>query len=311
MTHRPPTPKTNARPARAPGALLAAAIAGCCALLMDGCGLHGAPQAAIVVTIHPLQSILAELVPAGYGVQALLQPGTSPHTYEPRPSDARAAEAARGLFYIAPDIDGWAANMPAARAVATSEWIPDHLALHWEEQEKGHDHAHGGVNTHYWGDPLLVEEMLPQFEQTLLRMFPGEESQVRDRVQQFRQSLQQLDKELSNLLAPLRGKRVVLFHPSWNYFLRRYGIEVAGVVEPTGGKEMSPKYLKNLIDALKRQQVDAIFTEPQLSRRAAEVVAESGPWPLAELDPMGGLPGRESYRDLLLYNAKVLREALQ
>jgi len=54
-----------------------------------------------------------------------------------------------------------------------------------------------------------------------------------------------------------------------------------------------------------------VLTEPQLARRPAEVVAEAAGVRCYEMDPLGGVPGRETYSELLRYNARVLVEALQ
>ena len=54
-----------------------------------------------------------------------------------------------------------------------------------------------------------------------------------------------------------------------------------------------------------------IFGEAQLERRAAEVVAAEAGVALAILDPLGGLPERESYQELLRWNAGVLLESLR
>lgn len=51
--------------------------------------------------------------------------------------------------------------------------------------------------------------------------------------------------------------------------------------------------------------------EVQLSRRPAEVLAAEANVALYELDPKGGVAGRDTYEQLLLFNAAVLAEALQ
>jgi ABC-type Zn uptake system ZnuABC Zn-binding protein ZnuA len=62
---------------------------------------------------------------------------------------------------------------------------------------------------------------------------------------------------------------------------------------------------------IKREGIKAVFTEPQLARRPAEVVAEAGGVPVFEIDPLGGVPGKMRYEELIRSNAKVLNEALQ
>jgi zinc transport system substrate-binding protein len=56
--------------------------------------------------------------------------------------------------------------------------------------------------------------------------------------------------------------------------------------------------------------VRAIFVQRQLPPRAAEAVAEGAGIPVVALDPLGGTAGRMTYRDLLQYNAQVIRDAL-
>jgi hypothetical protein len=49
-----------------------------------------------------------------------------------------------------------------------------------------------------------------------------------------------------------------------------------------------------------------VFTEPQLSVEALRPIARDLGVTLAVLDPLGGMPGREGYVDLLLFNAHAV-----
>jgi ABC-type Zn uptake system ZnuABC Zn-binding protein ZnuA len=64
------------------------------------------------------------------------------------------------------------------------------------------------------------------------------------------------------------------------------------------------------LEAIRAAGVRVIFTETQLQRRPAEVVAAEAGVALAELDPLGGFPGRDTYQDLLRFDAAVLADAL-
>jgi zinc transport system substrate-binding protein len=109
----------------------------------------------------------------------------------------------------------------------------------------------------------------------------------------------------------LPKRSIVTFHGSWSYFAQRYGLIVAAVVEPFPGQEPTPSYVRDVVQTIKAKHVAALFSEPQLSRRAAEVIAQEADVPLFELDPIGGTPGRDSYEALLRYNADVLEKALR
>jgi len=280
-----------------------------CLALVAGCAPAAPQDTAYAATIPPLALILQELCGDHAEVRHLLRAGASPHTYEPRPSDARAVEQARAFFYVAEDLDGWAATFTARRTLRVADWVPEAMRLSWSDNDHAHEHA--DFNTHFWSDPLVVRAMLPAFVAALSEVDPEGAPLYEANAADFAERLDELDTTLRELFTPVAGAAVAQFHPSWDYFLVRYGIEIAGVIEPFAGKEASPQYLHRLVQTLESRGVKAVLTEPQLPRRPAEVVADAGGWPLFEIDPIGGAPGRETYADLLLYNAKVLRGALE
>ncbi len=272
------------------------------AILGAGCSAP-AVEKGFVASTPPVAMILRELVGDRWPVVTLLTPGQSPHTYAPRPSDAARAEKAPALFHVSDDLDGWAADLPAGKNIALIGLVPASFL-------RGAD-GHGGINPHFWGDPRAVQAMLGPLAGVLGDADPGGAENYRERAERFAAQLDVLDAELRDILRPVRGKAVIVFHPSWRYFLDRYGIRVAGIVEPFPGKEATPRYLVELAASARREGVKAVLTEPQLARRPAEVVAEAAGVPCREIDPVGGVPGRESYAELLRYNARVLLEVLR
>ncbi len=284
-------------------------------LLVAGC--HAARPTGVhyVTTINPLRAILAEVVGERGEVTALLAPGASPHTYEPRPTDAIAAESALALFRAADDIDAWAAKLSTKERIALFSFVPEAMRVPYDEAERAgegeHRHEHGPDNGHFWSDPLAVKAVLPELVNRLCALDPEGAETYKRNAARFAEDLDKLDGEMKTTFADLGGRPVFMFHPSWTYFMKRYGLRVAGMIEPFPGKEPTPKFLKALIDSAKEQNVRAVFTEPQLPRRPAEVIAEACGLPLRELDPNGGVEGRRTYRELIEYNAAMLKQALQ
>ena len=284
-------------------------------VLLAGCGAAPLVGVRYVTTINPLRAIVAEIAGDRAEVTALLAPGASPHTYEPRPSDAMAAESAQALFYAANDIDAWAAALPARERIALFSFVPAALRLPYDEAEHAgegdHDHAAGDANGHFWSDPTLVKAVLPALVDRLCAIDPGGADTYRANAARFAAELNAIDSEMQSTFAGLRDRPVFMFHPSWSYFMHRYNLAVAGMVEPFPGKEPTPKFLRALVDTAKARGVRAVFTEPQLPRRPAEAIAEECGLPLFEIDPNGGAEGRRTYRELIEYNANMLKKALQ
>jgi len=305
--------------ATAAAALLLARGEGAAAVAAPGEGT----RLAFAATIAPVAAIVREVAGRRAEVRTLLPPGVSPHTYEPKPSDLRAASAARAVFYAQDALDGWAVDLPQLARIELFSFVPPQLRLAMPEgHAHGHRHASGvhshaegteagaGADGHFWTSPLTVRAVLPELAETLSRLDPAGAAEYRTNARRFDAELRALHRELSALLQPYAGEHLLLLHPSLQYFLRDYGLELAAAVEPAPGKEPSPRYVVELVKLVRRLKVKAVFAEPQLPPRIVRVLAEETGLPVYELDPLGGIPGRRTYSELLRYNAHTVARAL-
>lgn len=264
-------------------------------ILQTACTGKSAPPM-YAASIEPVGMILRELVGDRGDVYVLLPPGASPHTYEPKPSDARYAVDALAMFYVALEVDGWAAKLAGDRAISIGD------AMEPAEQDSHHH------NPHVWLDPLAVRDRVPAICDALVQADPDGATGYRANADRFITELTQLDATLQSLLADVKGKSVIEAHASWDLFLARYGIEIAGVVESTPGASLPPRQFAKLVDAVSEGRVIALIAEPQLPRAPLETLAEQGV-PIVELDPLGGGSGMTRYADFLLANATRLADA--
>jgi len=283
--------------------LIVSAVLVVAVLSSSACSRTPAPTPDAAVTIAPLQALVRALLPDEANVHLLAPPGASPHSYEPKPEDARAAEGAKVLISVAGNLDGWTADLTTKRHWQALEAVPETMRL-----EYTHDHGHSGsaldhIDPHFWLDPMTVGEVLPALAAALNdagAVCPPE------RVIAFAQDLFELHSKLEVDLAPLRDKSVIVFHDSMRYFFNRYGIKVAGVIERSPGKEPTPQEIQGLMRLIVENAAIAIATEPQFPEAPAASLAEASGVPLIVLDPIGGLPGRMTYRELLEFNAASL-----
>ena len=268
------------------------------------------PSPTFVVTIEPLAMILAELVGDPAEVVALVPRGASPHLYDLRPSGARMAQASSALFYVDDRVDGWAARVSAPRKFSVFEMVPELFKKRAAHAPREED-SRLVYNPHFWTDPLTVLEVLPHLVAALEEVDPNGRSFYESMRERFSSDLARLDAEIEMTLEPFEGTGIVVFHPSWAYFLDRYGIETVSVLEPFPGMEPTPRYLKDVIDTARMKGAKVVITEPQLPARPAELVAEAAGLAIVELDPLGGPVGGATYAEWLLGIAHTLREALE
>lgn len=263
----------------------------------------------IAVSIVPLKMILEPLVGDRATVHVIVPPGSSPHTFSLKPSDAVMASAARVFFYVSAEVEPWAAQIDARKRVALLDWIPEADRI---LATQGHDHAHGeSADPHFWLDPVIVRELLPKLVEALSQSDPEGAAIYQSSAAIFATQLDALHREVRDLLAPVKHRPVIAYHPSVVYLLKRYDLPLAHAIEYAPGQEATGQHLQAIIETIKRERISAIFTEPQLNRKAADLIAEAAGCAVFELDPLGGFGERTSYEDLLRYNARQLQKALQ
>jgi len=111
-------------------------------------------------------------------------------------------------------------------------------------------------------------------------------------------------------MMPLRGKPIVTYHKNWVYFLRLFGIEEAGTVEPKPGIPPSAKHVTELVQLMKDRGIRIIlsanyFDEKQVNGVATRVGAVAVIVPLY----VGGEPGVDDYFELFDVWVKRLLQA--
>ncbi|MFH1276856.1 MAG: metal ABC transporter substrate-binding protein [Candidatus Eisenbacteria bacterium] len=268
---------------------------------------RGEDRPRIVTTLPPVESLLRSIAGEAADVYRLLPGGASPHTYEPRPSDLRRVEGAVALVYVDERLDGWAADLPGPPKIALFPMLPESLVIAIDGGEEdgpgshgpgAHDHG-AGPDPHFWTDPAAVRAVVPFLVLALGEIDPERRPAYEANGALLEARLDSLDRAIRARTTGIRGRLVILSHPFLRYYLRRYDIGVAAVVEPIPGKEPSARDIARLIREADKANVFAILTLPQLSPRAAELVAESTGIPVRVVDPLGGVPGRETYEEIL------------
>ena len=113
-------------------------------------------------------------------------------------------------------------------------------------------------------------------------------------------------------MLPLRGTPIVTYHKNWIYFVKLFGLEEAGTVEPKPGIPPSPKHVTSLINLMKERNIGIIlaanyFDEQKIKTVAARTNAEAVIVPIYT----GGAEGTEDYFKLVDYWVDGLLKAAE
>ena len=260
-----------------------------------------AEQVKSFVSIAPQQYFVQKIGGNMVDVSVLVPPGADPHTYEPKPR--QMAELAKTPVYFAVGIDfekAWmkkiAATNPNMRIVDTDAGIEKILLPAHRHEEKGRTHSHGKKESahshdqagrpdpHVWLSPPLVKIQARHIADGLIAVDPANRSRYEENLAGFLREIEALDGDLKALFAVSPGARFMVFHPSWGYFAKAYGLEQVPI--EIEGKEPKPAQLKELIHHAREHGIKVVFVQPQFSAKSAEMVAREIGGQVVAADPL-------------------------
>ena len=111
-------------------------------------------------------------------------------------------------------------------------------------------------------------------------------------------------------MMPLRGAAIVTYHKNWIYFVKLFGLEEAGTVEPKPGIPPSPKHVRELIQLMREQKIAIVMAANYFDEHRVRTVANSvGAQAVIVPLYVGGAPGVNDYFDLVDHWVQALLKA--
>ena len=265
----------------------------------------------VFVSIVPQKTFVQQIGKDRVDVQVMVQPGASPHIYEPSPRQMAAISKSRIYFAVGVAFENaWlhkiTATNPNMHVVHTDHGIdkipmvghhhaedkhenheettdPHHESEDHHTEENHHD-EHGGLDPHIWLSPPLVKQQARTIRNALQKIDPAHQSTYAANYRRFVSRIDELDTELKSVFAGKQGLQFMVFHPAWGYFARAYGLEQVPV--EVEGKSPKPAQLKALIDHANDTGIRVIFVQPQFSTQSAELIAREIGGQVVFADPL-------------------------
>lgn len=283
---------------------------------------HGADKIRVVTTIPDLQSLAEAVGGDVIAADSLTRGNQNFHEAEVRPSMMLKLRRADALIENGLDLDAWVdvavhgANNPkilrgAPGRIAASRNIPL-LDVPAGPVDRSMGDVHPGGNPHVTLDPGLAPIITQNILEGLARIAPEHRATFERNRQAF---LARLEPELARwvkTMEPLKGAKVIAYHPVFTYFVKRFGLVQAGALEDRPGIPPSPQHLVRLIRQMKDEKVKVILVEPwndvKLATRVAE---EAGARAVVMATSVGAVKGADTYIAAVDHNVRTLAEALR
>lgn len=246
----------------------------------------------VITSIEP-QAFLAErILGDSFEIASLIGPGQSPHSWEPGPREmARLSEAS---YWLILGIDFENALVPKIKALYPDMKIIDTrenviFRQLSEEEMAADDHEHDDHDDpdrdpHIWLGRQAVEAQLATIMERMAESHPELSGELEKNHRGLMLEIESLYSRLEEMLAPLWGSEILVYHPAFGYFMDDFGLKQVAI--ETGGKEPTPRTLNAIMEMAQKMGIRTVFVQAQFPASAAKTIADALGGNVLIMDPL-------------------------
>lgn len=277
----------------------------------------------VVVTIKPIHSLIVGIMNGVKSPVLLMSGESSPHTQSITPLELRQIQAADVIVWVGPSYEA-----PLRRSIESIKshshvitlidkpgmklypvrqgglW-GDHNHSNENEEDIGTcdhgDHGNTSVDGHLWLDPQNAKKIVAAVTKDLMIFDPRHAAKYRKNAQNVLHRLEDLDRELGTLLAPLKNKPYVVYHDGTQYFDRHFKTKAVGALIGDSHYGFKAQHFLKVCDYIRAHKIECVFTEPQFPIDKIRGLVEKTRTRIQTLDYLGvGLEANEDAYFLMM-----------
>lgn len=223
----------------------------------------------VTTTTNMVADLTREIGGSRVEVSGLMGAGVDPHLYKASARDVRTLQNAHLILYGGLHLEGKMVELleKNSRAIAVTESIPKDKLLYPD----GSDHM---ADPHIWFDVTLWKYAAETTRDALSAVDPAGKTEYAQNATAYLIKLDALDAEVMTLMHSIPEEKRVLVtaHDAFNYFARRYGVEVRGVQGVSTAAEAGTQNIQQLARFVSQRGIPAVFIESSVPQRTVDAV---------------------------------------
>jgi zinc transport system substrate-binding protein len=272
----------------------------------------------VAVSIAPVHSLVQGVMHGVASAELLLKSNRSPHSGSLPPSTVRSLLSADLVVWVGPPLEGslvkaldglepdrkislLAAEGMRLRQIRPASAMHEHGGQDQKDDVRVQPGSQTTVDPHIWLSSINASIIVNTVAQWLIE-------HDRSNAPHYHRNAQALNAEIAGWrakaeaeLAPIRDLKFMVFHDAYQYFEHDFGLTASASVTIDPERPPGAKHLRELRHRLQADDVNCIFTEPQFSSNAVNILVEDTDVRIGMLDPLGVeiKPGREMWFRLM------------
>lgn len=285
----------------------------------------------VAVSIKPLQALVAAVMEGVETPGLIVQGAGSEHGYALKYNDARTLSEADIIFRAGPEMETFlnrplktlapqakVINLAQAKGIKLLDARDGGLFERHDHNGDGDNHGHDDkgdkhADLHFWLDPQNAKAAVADIADILSRFDPEHEAVYHANAIGYAARLDQLTRDVTDSLKPVRGRPFVVFHDAYQYFENRFDIFAVAAITVNPEQTPGAGRIAEIRKMVKSLDAVCIFSEPQFEPRLVETIKEGTHAKSGVLDPLGSdlKEGPDLYIKLIENLAGSLKTCLE
>jgi len=274
-------------------------------------------QIQVVTSIFPVYEMTQAVAGDAADVSLMVGANDDPHHYEPSAQAVAAVNEADIFIYSSQVMEFWVEsllNVVENENLRIIE-LADGLDLSTEEAHNHGDHDHGGMDPHFWLDPVAVNRQLPLITEALVDADSENEAIYQENAEVFSDALTTLHNQYEETFSDTTERVFLVQHQAFGHLANRYDLEQVAVSGLTTEVEPDPQQLADIVDFVNTQNIPVIYYQSGENSAIAETIADETGTDIAVLYDLESEPvdlsGENVYLEAMYENLEQLQLSVQ
>ena len=280
----------------------------------------------LVVATTPITCDLVKQIAGDtIDLKCLIEPGTDPHVYQPKPEDRKAIDTAKLVLYSGYNFEPslikliQASSNPAPKVAVDEVAVTSPLMMEAEKSNQSDQKpVEKEVDPHVWHNAQNGIKIAQAINKSLSTLRPDQAATYAKNTAKLVSELEQIDTWIKIQIAtiPASSRKLVTTHNALGYYAKAYNIPVEGALSGISTEEQpTPTRVKELVEIIKSNQVPTIFAEVSLNPKLITTVAKEANVKISDreiyADGLGAKGSEaETYTGMLIANTRAIVEGL-
>lgn len=288
----------------------------------------------VYTTIYPLQYFIERIGSDLVTVKSIVPPGSDAHSVEIDTKTMVKLAESDAFVHTGTGLEAYANSVADAvkkenvlmvnatekvnfKSSKETETHSEESVEHNEEKEEGHD-EHGeelDIDPHVWLDPQRAIVVAENIKDALVELQPNNKEEFESNFSSLKNELEDLDSEFKTMVNESENKTFIVSHSAYGYWEDAYGLKQIGISGLAPTDEPSQKQMVNIIDTLKKDNMQYIFFEQNVTNKIAEIVKNEAGVEALTLHNLESITDKnikndEDYFVIMRQNIDALKKAL-